>query len=134
VIVADTNLLVYLWVRGDRTPAAEAVLIKDPVWVAPVLWRSEFRSALLHFIRRSVTTLDAALHVTVQAERMMAGHEYSVLSRRVLSLATRSLCSAYDCEFVALAQDLAVPLVTADEEVLKGFPAVAVRPETFVAA
>jgi len=124
---------VYLWVSGERTPAAEAVLGRDPVWAAPTLWRSEFRSALVHFVRRGVTTLEAALHVTVQAERMMAGHEYSVLSHRVLTLAARSACSAYDCEFVALSQDLGVPLVTADEAILKAFPAVAVRPEVFTA-
>ena len=120
--------------RGDRTAAAEAVLSRDPVWAAPVLWRSEFRSALLGFMRRGVTTVEAAVHVAAQAERMMAGHEYSVLSHRVLRLADRSPCSAYDCEFVAIAQDLGVPLVTADEDVLKAFPTVAVRPETFVAA
>ena len=58
VIIVDTSMLVYIWVRGDRTPAAEAVLGKDPVWAAPSLWRSEFRSTLLSFIRRGATTLD----------------------------------------------------------------------------
>ena len=134
MIIVDTNMLVYIWVRGDRTPAAEAVLGKDPVWAAPSLWRSEFRSTLLSFIRRGATALDAALHIVARAERMMAGHEYTVVSHGVLGLAERSRCSAYDCEFVAVAQDLAVPLVTVDEEVLRAFPTVAVRPETFVAS
>jgi predicted nucleic acid-binding protein len=59
---------------------------------------------------------------------MMGGREYTVLT-----LATRSRCSAYDCEFVAVAQDLGVPLVTTDRQVLRAFPSVAVRPEAFAA-
>jgi predicted nucleic acid-binding protein len=31
----------------------------------------------------------------------------------------------YDCEFVALAQHLDVPLVTADKKILREFPAIA---------
>jgi predicted nucleic acid-binding protein len=40
-----------------------------------------------------------------------------VASQQVLELAIRSRCSAYDCEFIALAQDLRVPFVTADRQV-----------------
>jgi predicted nucleic acid-binding protein len=38
----------------------------------------------------------------------------------------RSGCSAYDCEFVALAQSLGIPLVTVDKHVLRQFPGVAI--------
>ncbi len=49
----------------------------------------------------------------------------------VLSLAAESGCSAYDCEFVALARNLGVSLVTSDREVLKAFPAIAVPLERY---
>jgi predicted nucleic acid-binding protein len=49
----------------------------------------------------------------------------------VLELASRSGCSAYDCEFVALAQDLEVPLVTNDRQILKAFPTIAISPSAF---
>jgi predicted nucleic acid-binding protein len=45
-----------------------------------------------------------------------------VSAERVLGLVARSTCTAYDCEYVALAQELAVPLVTADKQVLRAFP------------
>ncbi|NLH43945.1 MAG: type II toxin-antitoxin system VapC family toxin [Planctomycetes bacterium] len=55
-----------------------------------------------------------------------------VASHPVLALAAASACSAYDCEFVALAKDLNLPLVTADKQILTQFPDVAVSLATFV--
>lgn len=133
MIVVDTNLLVYLHVSGQRTTQAEAVLIRDPVWVAPLLWRSEFRNTLAGLVRGRALHLDDAVRIAHEAERMMTGGEYSVASQQVLPLATQSGCSAYDCEFVGLAQDLGVAFVTADKQVLAAFPSVAVSPESFVA-
>lgn len=48
-------------------------------------------------------------------------------------LGEASECSADDCEFVALAKRLRIPLVTVDREVLLNFPGIAVplgRPRT----
>jgi predicted nucleic acid-binding protein len=132
VIVTDTNLLVYLYVRGQRTTQAEAVLVRDPAWAAPLLWRSEFRNTLVGLVRRRDLDLDDAVRMVHDAERRMGGAEFSVASQLVLQLAVRSRCSAYDCEFVALAQDLRVTFVTADRQVLAAFPATAVSPTDFV--
>ncbi len=53
--------------------------------------------------------MEAAQKIMDEALRLMAGREYEVASSDVLSLAAASSCSAYDCEFVAFAQDLAFP-------------------------
>jgi predicted nucleic acid-binding protein len=60
------------------------------------------------------------------AEEQLTGREFSVETGEILRLADESGCSAYDCEFVALARALSVPLVSNDREVLKAFPAIAV--------
>jgi predicted nucleic acid-binding protein len=133
VIVVDTNLLVYLYVSGANTARAEGVLVRDPVWVAPLLWRSEFRNVLAGLVRRRALDLDDAIRMTHEAERRMAGGEYSVASQQVLQLAARTGCSAYDCEFVGLAQDLRVWFVTSDRQILTAFPSTAVSPASFVA-
>jgi len=133
MIVADTNVLIYLYVQGQRTEESEAVLQLDALWAVPLLWRSEFRNSLIGLVRAHALQLDDALTMIDEAERWLTGREYSVLSRQVLTLATRSGCSAYDCEFVALAQDIEIPLVTTDRQVLKAFPTIAISPSAFTA-
>jgi predicted nucleic acid-binding protein len=122
VIVVDTNTLVYLYVAGEHTAEAEATLARDPEWVAPLLWRSEFRNVLVGLVRRRALSLGEAIGAGNEAERRMAGREFTVVSQHVLELAARSDCSAYDCEFVALAEDLRVSLVTSDRKILAAFP------------
>ncbi|HXJ84195.1 MAG TPA: type II toxin-antitoxin system VapC family toxin [Candidatus Methylomirabilis sp.] len=133
MIVTDTNLVVYLYVHGQHTAAAEGVLRRDHVWAAPLLWRSELRNSLLGLVRRRVLDLDRAVAIASDAERLLGGSEYSVTSASVLPLALRSGCSAYDCEFVALALDLDVRLITVDRQVLRAFPGTAVPAEEFAA-
>lgn len=131
MIVADTNLLIYLYVQGQRTEESESVLQQDALWTVPLLWRSEFRNVLIGLVRTNALPLEKALAIIDEGERWLTGHEYSVVSRQVLELAHRSGCSAYDCEFIALAQDLEVPLVTNDRQILKAFPTIAVSPSAF---
>lgn len=133
MIVADTNLLVYLHVPSRLTPDADAVFRRDPRWVSPWLWRSEFRNALVGLIRQGQLTAELALEIADRAETWMQGQEYMVATEPVLRLASSSGCSAYDCEFVVLAQALDIPFVTADRQVLHAFPATAVHPATFAA-
>ena len=132
MIVADTNLIVYLYVKGQRTNQAEAVLRQDPGWAAPLLWRSEFRNVLMGLVRRKDLDFSDVLEIVSQAEQGMKDREYTVVSLKVLQLAEQSGCSAYDCEFVSLAMDLEIPLVTADRQILQAFPNRAVAPENFV--
>ena len=122
MIVVDTNVLAYLYLPGPFTVDAESLLAQDGDWVAPRLWRSEFRNILAGCLRRGVLTFQAALDLQAEAESLMAAADHEADSRRVLELVRDSDCSAYDCEFVALAMTLGVKLVTMDAKVLKAFP------------
>ena len=122
MIVVDTNVLAYLYLPTEHTEKAEALLRRDPDWVAPVLWRSEFRSILAGYMRRKTLTFEDATKLQAEAEALMAGSEHELDSRRVLELVRDSDCSAYDCEFAALAIALGVKLVTMDAKLLKAFP------------
>ena len=131
MIVADTNLIAYFLIKGPHTGEAEAVFQKDPDWVAPLPWRSEFRNVLILSMRQTQQSLDDMLSLMDRAERLMQGQGFQIHSSHVLRLAADSGCSAYDCEYVALAQDLGVPLVTADRALIAKFKPTVVSMKAF---
>lgn len=122
MIVVDTNVLAYLYLPGEYTAAAEALLERDPEWAAPILWRSEFRNILAGYLRRKILTFEQAYSLQREAEDLLEGSEFEVDSLAVLELVRESDCSAYDCEFVALAMKLDSKLVTMDGKLLRAFP------------
>lgn len=132
MIVVDTNIISYLFISGKRSQEAEQLLSLDPHWISPILWRSEFRSVLSQYLRKSILTLSETLLIIQQAEALLAGNEYQISSTHVMKLLCASNCSAYDCEFVALAQYLHTPLITADKKILKEFPDIAKSVDSYL--
>ena len=126
MIVVDSNVIAYLYLPGEYTSAAEALLERDPDWAAPILWRSEFRNILAGYLRRKAITFEQAISLQAEAESLLAGAEYELDSHAVLELVRDSDCSAYDSEFVALALKLNSRLVTMDKKLLRAFPKSAV--------
>lgn len=122
MIVVDVNVVAYLLIQGVHTDAAEAVLREDPEWAAPFLWRSEWRNVLAGYLRRRELDGAAALDRLRAGEALFHGREFLPDGARVLELVAGSRCSAYDCEYVALAESLDAPLVTSDRAVLRSFP------------
>lgn len=122
MIVVDSNILAYLYLPGEFTQAAEELRKQEPQWAAPLLWRSEMRNILAGYLRRGMLSFDQTCRIQQEAENLMAGFEFDVPSRDVLSLVNDSSCSAYDCEFVALAMSLETRLVSMDKKLLGQFP------------
>ena len=126
MIVVDTNIVAYLWIPGEHTEVVEQVFKKDSKWAVPLLWRSEFRSVLFGYIRSKKMDVGTAIQTAEAAQKSLTGMEFAVSFYKVLELVFKSSCSAYDCEYVALAQDLRAPLLTIDKKIIKAFPKVAV--------
>ena len=122
MIVVDTNVLAYLYLPGEYTAAAETLLEQDSDWAAPILWRSEFRNILAGYLRRKAITFEQANSLQREAESLLEGAEFEVESLAVLELVRDSDCSAYDCEFIALAMKLDTKLITMDKKLLRAFP------------
>lgn len=125
MIVVDSNIVAYLYLPTEFTDRTERLLAREPNWAAPTLWQSELRNVLALYMRRNLLDLEQALEIQTDAETLFSGAEYHVPSLDVLNLVTRSECSAYDCEFVALARLLHTRLVTEDRKLLEQFPDVA---------
>lgn len=134
MIVADTNLIAYLHLDSPFTELAGEALQRDPHWTAPALWRSEFRNVLAGAMRQQGLDLETAIRLSAAAEDLVSKPNRRITSGEVLRLARSSGCSAYDCEFVALAISFNICLVTHDHEVLRAFPALAVSLEDFACA
>jgi predicted nucleic acid-binding protein len=122
LIVVDTNVIAALYLPSDFTAQAESLILQDVDWAAPLLWRSEMRNTLSKYLRAGLMSLEQVYQIQHEAETLMTGNEYETNSLGVLKLANASQCSAYDCEFVALARHLGVKLVTQDKQLLAQFP------------
>ena len=132
MIVVDTNIIAYLYLEGHRSSQVEQLLEKNSQWAVPLLWRSEFRNVLAFYIRKKHLTLEQAHQIMTEAMLLLQGQEYDIVSFHVMELVASSNCSAYDCEFVALAEDLKTSLITVDKKILKEFPQIAVSLDDFI--
>jgi predicted nucleic acid-binding protein len=132
VIVADTNLVCYLLIEGERTAAARSAWQKDSHWILPPLWRSEFLNVLATAVRSSVLTIDQASRVWHHASGLFRGSEYDPEGEAVLQAAVRTGLSAYDAHFVVVAEELSVTLVTGDRKIGGACPHIARELEDFI--
>ena len=130
MIVADTNLIVYLFITGDQTSLAQKVLDLDPQWIVPPLWQSEFRNVLAASMRRGMTLLEAK-QIMEDALQTLEKRQIMPANEKILELIAESDCTAYDCEFIALAKQLGIQVVTADKQLLRQFPDWAISLEVF---
>lgn len=132
MIVADTNIISYLFLPTTYSEQVSRLYRVDPDWVAPDLWRSEFRNVLALYLRQNILSLTQVLALQDEAELLMTDREYSLPSVAVMNLVADSTCSTYDCEFVALARQLSLKLVTQDKKLLREFPGTAISIDTFL--
>jgi len=133
MIIVDTNIISYLLLPTNYTDSVEKLYEIDPDWSAPILWKSEFRNVLALYLRKKIITLDKAMQIQDTAESIVIQDEYNVPSSQVLALIDKSDCSAYDCEFIALAKHLGTKLVTQDKKTLREFPSTAISVSDFLA-
>lgn len=122
MIVVDVNVLAYLLMPGKYTQAAERQLEEDSVWVVPRLWRSELRNVLANYLKAGQMNMTDASVVFQKAEELVGAEEYELETTHVLRLCAESKCSAYDCEYIALAEFLDVKMVTKDGKLARAFP------------
>lgn len=132
MIVVDSNVIAYCWIHGGRTALAHRLRRFDADWHAPVLWRSELRNILAGYRRDGSLGEGQVRRIMAAAEKGFVGCEHHLPSDRVFSVTERYPLSAYDAEFVALAEILGVPLVTEDRAILRCWPGQALSLEAAI--
>jgi len=131
MIVVDTNVIAQFLLPSPRSSSCERVHEIDPHWIAPRLWVSEFRNVLIPYVRNKIISYDKAVEILQFAERQFEDTTFDAKSYDIMKYSMKSTCSAYDLEFVCLAIEAGVTLVTMDKQILREYPSVAVRPEDF---
>ena len=89
----------------------------------------EFLNVLATYERLGKLAPEDASPMLSDALGLMQDASYEVPPERVLSVARRTGCSAYDSQYVALAEDLGLKLYTCDQKVLKSCPDLAIEPK-----
>lgn len=118
MIVVDTNVLLALLGISESTPYARRAFKRDRAWAMPRLWRYEFANALTTLVRgRSMAQADAE-SIWREAFARFSPNEREVDTLHALRLASKFGITGYDAHFVALADELGVPLVTNDRRSL----------------
>lgn len=129
MIVVDANVLAASLIWG--TPASKALLAMDADWVVPPIWLAELRNVLVKYIRQDRMSADEAMSVLEKAWKRVTPADREIPSRRIMELAATTRSSAYDCEYVVLAEMLHLKLITGDRALAGKFPGVAVPLESF---
>lgn len=134
MIVVDVNVVAYFLIEGDKTMSARALLRRDADWRLPNLWRHEYLNVLATFVRKGGATITEAQSLWRRGVELFGAREQSVDMESALVLATENRISAYDAQYIALAQKLQTICVTEDQRLLKTFPALTRTMQAFVAA
>jgi predicted nucleic acid-binding protein len=132
MIVVDANLLVRFHLEGESGDRAREAARRE-AWAAPALWRSEFCSAMLRLIRAGEISREQALEYYGTCEQLLWGRTFSVRHEKALELAAGSDASSYDSEYVALANDLGLKLLTLDRPLIHHFPGTAIHLDEYCA-
>lgn len=132
MIVVDTNVVAYFWLKSPYFDQVARLYEADPDWIVPDLCKSEFRNIAAGYLHKGFYTLDELNWIIFNKENKLLGSYLEVDSADVMSLVNQSTCSAYDCEFVALAKTMGKSLVTYDKKILTEFPMAAVTVEQFL--
>ena len=114
-MVVDASVLVDV-VRAPAGSSLRAILAEQPALHSPCLLDAEFVRGLRHLEqRRELTSADALIGLHYLRALPIQRHDVGTLTPRMWQL--RHNLGTYDAAYVALAEMLAVPLLTADAHI-----------------
>jgi predicted nucleic acid-binding protein len=132
MIVVDANVVAHFFIEGAKTAQARKVRERDSHWIVPEIWRHEFLNILVSSCLFAKLPRSTASRVWSDAEELLRGSIYEPGMKDVLSVAVERSTTAYDAEYVVLAQAKGVKCVTEDVPLLKAFPQTAVSMVAFL--
>ena len=132
MIVVDTNIVAYMTFPSTYSSVVGLLHQKNPVWEAPLLWKSEFLNVISLHYRKGLINYEEGLHALDFAERLIGSREHQVAAKAIIDTIISSTCSSYDCHFIVLARQLGTQVLTYDKKMIREFPEIALTPEAYL--
>ena len=132
MIVVDANIVAHFFIDGGKTAMARKVREHDPHWIVPEIWRHEFLNILVTSCLFAKMPRETAERIWMDAEDLLRGSIYGPNWKEALAAAVERSTTAYEAEYVVLAQARGVQCVTEDVPLQKAFPETAVSMTVFL--
>ena len=123
MVVVDVNVVAFAFIAGEKTESARALKERDPDWRLPRIWREEFASVIAVQVRSRHLGRETALALYREALAALLPGETETDPVLALEISMDLKLSAYDAQYLALARQLAVPLVSEDAALRAADPA-----------
>jgi len=122
MIVVDANVVAFAFIAGEKTELARTLKEQEPDWRLPRIWREEFANVLATQVRAGRLKRDVALGVYGEALTALLVGETEADPMLALELAADLGISAYDAQYLALARQLGVTLLSEDAHLRRADP------------
>lgn len=131
MIVADASVASFLFLEGELTSIVRELFAADPEWITPPILNHEILNILA-----AVGSLEGdsvAMEELWREVRSVFGSRQHIPDpMRSLRLAIELKISGYQAQYVALANQLKLPLLTTDQRLLELLPQSTCRPEEYL--
>lgn len=134
MIVVDVNVVAYYFIEGEKTAPARDLMRRDADWRLPALWRHEYLNVLATYARQGGAGIEEVRNLWRLALELLAPREQPADAESSLALAIEHKISAYDAQYVVLAQRLGAVFVTEDRRLVRSFPSFTRTMEAFATA
>jgi predicted nucleic acid-binding protein len=119
-IVVDASIVTQWYLQGDDAARADRMLQTDEWLIAPDLLIPEFTNSIWKAVAFSNFSTGAAFEAIADVESEIDEFVSSLeLRDRAFAIAVELRHAAYDCFYLALAEQRDCPLVTADERLIR---------------
>ena len=132
MIVIDANILIYALIECDNSRLIPQLRAKDADWRTTGLCLHETLNVLATYQRRGLLTLEQCRELLKSANRFITVAQCEVDMEASLAAAAKYGITGYDAQYVALAQNLAVPLITEDRKLRQAVPGIGISMQEFI--
>ncbi len=119
MIVVDANVVAYWAIEGEFTNSARELWRVDSEWMVPMLCRHELANVVATYVKRGAMEVADVADLWSGIELVISGNEIEVDLPSAVAIAIERKLSAYDAQYLLLAEQHGVPLVSQDKKLVK---------------